>query len=171
MKARAIDACVCSGVGHRYFFSEEWLKSQYLALWGCVAQPAQRIGVFVTGSDLGRRWAFRSARIMREGRKRKREEMTIMTPEPYVTADDAAAHLKITRRQVLEMTRKGIIPAYPLGTGKHRRVWRFKISEVDAAIASGTRKPSASNEDRVLAETSSQRTMPIGSPRSQKGKL
>ena len=41
-----------------------------------------------------------------------------MTPEPYVTADDVATHLKITRRQVLEMTRKRIIPAYPLGVGR-----------------------------------------------------
>jgi excisionase family DNA binding protein len=91
-----------------------------------------------------------------------------MTPEPYVTADDVAEHLKITRRQVLEMTRKGVIPAYPLGVGQYRRVWRFKISEVDAAIASGIRKPSASNEDRVLAETPARRTMPDGSPRSQR---
>jgi excisionase family DNA binding protein len=98
-------------------------------------------------------------------------EMTTLTPEPYVTADDVAEHLKITRRQVLEMTRKGVIPAYPLGVGQYRRVWRFKISEVDAAIASGTRKPSATNEDRVLAEMPARRTMPVGSPRSQKGKL
>jgi excisionase family DNA binding protein len=94
-----------------------------------------------------------------------------MTPEPYVTADDVAEHLKITRRQVLEMTRRGIIPAYPLGVGQYRRVWRFKISEVDAAIASGIRKPSATNEDSVLAETPARRTMPVGSPRGQKGKL
>ena len=65
-----------------------------------------------------------------------------MTPEPYVTADDVAEHLKITRRQVLEMTRRGLVPAHPLGVGEHRRVWRFKISEVEAAIASGARKPS-----------------------------
>lgn len=93
-----------------------------------------------------------------------------MTPEPYVTADDIAEHLKITRRQVLEMTRRGLIPAHPLGVGEHRRVWRFKISEVEAAIASGARKPSASH-DEVLAETPARRTMPDGSPRSQKGKL
>jgi hypothetical protein len=93
-------------------------------------------------------------------------------PERFVTADDVATHLKITRRQVLEMTRRGIIPAYPLGVGEHRRVWRYKISEVEAAIASGARKPpSASNEDRGLAETPPRRTIPVGSPRSQKGKL
>lgn len=94
-----------------------------------------------------------------------------MTPEPYVTADDIAEHLKITRRQVLEMTRKGIIPAHPLGAGKYRRVWRFKISEVEAAIASGARKPPTTSENSVLDGMPAPRTMPDGSPRSQKGKL
>jgi helix-turn-helix protein len=82
--------------------------------------------------------------------------------EAFVTADDVATHLKITRRQVLEMTRKGIIPAHPLGTGEHRRVWRYKISEIDAAMAAG---------DTALAEMPTQRTMPVGSPRSQRRKL
>lgn len=94
-----------------------------------------------------------------------------MTAEPFVTADEIAAHLKVTHRQALEMTRKGIIPAYPLGVGQHRRVWRYKISEVENAIAAGTRKPSAPREDRDLAQKSAQRTIPVGSPRSQKGKL
>jgi excisionase family DNA binding protein len=94
-----------------------------------------------------------------------------MTPEPFVTADDIAEHLKVTRRQVLEMARKGLIPAYPLGVGEHRRVWRYKISEVDAAIAAGTRKRSTSNEVGALAQMPAQRTMSVGSPRSQKGKL
>ena len=58
-------------------------------------------------------------------------------PEPYVTADDLAAHLKITRRQVLEMTRRGVIPAHALGVGQSRHVWRYKITEVESAIASG----------------------------------
>jgi excisionase family DNA binding protein len=93
-----------------------------------------------------------------------------MTPETYVTADDVAEHLKITRRQVLEMTRKGIIPAYPLGVGKYRRVWRFKISDVETAIASGARKPAASHEGRGLAGMLAPRTMPDGSPRSQRRK-
>jgi hypothetical protein len=81
-----------------------------------------------------------------------------MTPEHFVTADDVAAHLKITRRQVLELTRRRIIPAHPLGTGEHRRIWRYKISEVDAAISSGAREP----------RTPTQRTMSDGSPRSQR---
>lgn len=98
-------------------------------------------------------------------------EQVKATPEPFVPADDLALHLKITRRQVLEMTRRGLIPAYPLGVGEHRKVWRYKISEVEAAIASGVRKPSVSPKEGALAGAPSQRTMPVGSPRSQKGKL
>jgi hypothetical protein len=94
-----------------------------------------------------------------------------MTPEPYVTADDIAEHLKITHRQVLEMTRRGIIPADPMGVGESRRLWRYKISRVEAAIASGARKPSASREEVPLAKKPAQRTIPVGSRRSQKGKL
>ena len=94
-----------------------------------------------------------------------------MTPEPFVTADEIAAHLKVTRRQALEMTRRRIIPAYPLGVGQYRRVWRYKISEVERAIASGRRKPFALLEGAGLAETPAQRKMPVGSPRSRKGKL
>jgi hypothetical protein len=97
--------------------------------------------------------------------------VTGQTPEPFVTADDVAAYLSVKRRQVLEMRKKGIIPAHPLGTGKRRKVWRYRISEVDAAVSSGARKPSASNEEGDLAENPTRRTMPVGSPRSRKGKL
>jgi helix-turn-helix protein len=95
--------------------------------------------------------------------------VTGQTPEPFVTADDVAAHLKFKRRQVLAMRRKGIIPAHPLGTGKRRKVWRYRISEVDAAVSLDARKPSASDGEGDLAEKSSQRTIPGGSARDRKG--
>ena len=90
--------------------------------------------------------------------------------EPYVTADDIAAHLKITRRQVLEMTRRGLIPAHPLGVGKCRRVWRFKISEVESVIASGVRKATSDAHNDSLAHRSSDGTIPPGSSPSQRRK-
>ncbi len=92
-------------------------------------------------------------------------------PERYVDANALAEHLSVTRRQILEMTRRGVIPGHPLGIGATRRVWRYKISEVETAIASGIRKPSATQEDVALAKTPAQRTIPVGSLRSQKGKL
>ena len=90
--------------------------------------------------------------------------------EPYVTADDLAAHLKITRRQVLEMTRRGLIPAHPLGVGKCRRVWRYKISEVESAIASGIRKPTCDPNNDGLARSGSDGTMRPGSSPSLRRK-
>jgi hypothetical protein len=94
-----------------------------------------------------------------------------MTTEPYVTADDIAAHLKITRRQVLEMSRRGIIPGHPLGIGASRRIWRYKVGEVETAIASGSRELFGLLNTHDLADHPARRTMLVGSPRSQKGKL
>jgi Helix-turn-helix domain len=103
--------------------------------------------------------------------KSNRSEATGFFPaEPYVTADDIAAHLKITRRQVLEMTRRGLFPAHPLGVGKCRRVWRYKISEVENAIASGVRKPASTPDNDSLACRSSDGTMRPGSSPSQRRK-
>lgn len=92
-------------------------------------------------------------------------------PERFVTADDIATHLKIARRQVLEMTRRGLLPAHALGVGEHRRVWRYKISEVEAAIASNARKTSASPSIDGLARRSTASTMPVGNPHSHRRKL
>jgi hypothetical protein len=77
----------------------------------------------------------------------------------------------VTRRQVLEMTRRGVIPGHPLGIGTNRKAWRYRISEVDAAIASRTRRPVDSQRADSLAERSTHRTISVGSPRSQRREL
>jgi excisionase family DNA binding protein len=92
----------------------------------------------------------------------------MMLPESFVDATTVARFLCITRRQVLEMARAGRIPAHPL-LGGRRKMWRFKLSEVDAA-ASGTRQPSRC-EDPALARKIPESTMRDGSPRSQKEKF
>jgi hypothetical protein len=92
-------------------------------------------------------------------------------PERFVDPNALAEHLSVTRRQILEMTRRGVIPGHPLGIGTSRKVWRYKISEVEAALASGVRKLYTSHKTDGLADHSARRTMPVGSPRSQKGKL
>lgn len=55
-------------------------------------------------------------------------------PERFVDANALAEHLSVTRRQVLEMTRRGIIPGHPLGIGTNRKVgatrsakWRARL--------------------------------------------
>ena len=62
--------------------------------------------------------------------------MTINTTcEPFVDAVAAGDFLRLRPRRVLEMARRGEVPAYPLGQGK-RRVWRFRLSELASAIGS-----------------------------------
>ena len=58
------------------------------------------------------------------------------TLEPYVGPEDAAKFLGINRLRVIRMARSGLLPAYPLGTGK-RRQWRFKLSELDRRVRGG----------------------------------
>jgi hypothetical protein len=84
-----------------------------------------------------------------------------MSPEPFVTADEVAQHLKITRRQVLAMARRNLLPGHPICFDRGRRMWRFKLSEVDKTIASRT------GESGVAVPPACIRIAP-GSPRSQK---
>ncbi|MBZ5658845.1 MAG: helix-turn-helix domain-containing protein [Acidobacteriia bacterium] len=55
------------------------------------------------------------------------------TPERFVDADEAAKFLSITRRRVLDLARARKLPGHPIGDGA-RRVWRFRLSEIAAAI-------------------------------------
>jgi excisionase family DNA binding protein len=95
-------------------------------------------------------------------------DVPMMTPEPFVTADEVADHLKIKRRQVLELARRNDVPAYPICLGKHRKMWRFKLSEVDQAIASRTRQAAVALESH--SQKSAYNTISVGSPRSRKEK-
>jgi hypothetical protein len=85
-----------------------------------------------------------------------------MTQEPYVSADVVADYLKIERRQVLALTRRGKLPARPLDPNATRKVWRFKLSEVDAAIA-------GNDPNGALSRVAAQSNNAAGSPRSQRG--
>ena len=57
-----------------------------------------------------------------------------MEIEPFVDATQAANFLYLRARRVLELARRGLIPAYPIGNGR-RRVWRFRLSELARALA------------------------------------
>jgi len=71
------------------------------------------------------------------------------TVEHFVDATIAAAFLSITRRQLLMMARSGAIPAYPASLGSRRRQWRFRLSELAAAISKGVKKPVSESTSRV----------------------
>ena len=68
-----------------------------------------------------------------------------MSPEPFVCADKAAEFLSVTRRYLLVLARQGIAGAYPLGTGRKRKIWVFRLSELASAIAGGNFKLACQN--------------------------
>jgi len=64
----------------------------------------------------------------------KESRQVTVAPEPFVSAQEAAQFLSVKRRYLLELARRGIAGAYPLGTGSKRKVWVFRLSELAAAI-------------------------------------
>ncbi len=54
--------------------------------------------------------------------------------ERFVDAVRAAEFLSLRPRHVLELARAGKLPGHPIGSGA-RRVWRFRLSELAAAVA------------------------------------
>ena len=66
-------------------------------------------------------------------------------PEPFVSAQEAAKFVGISRRFLTELARRGIAGACPIGTGELRKTWVFRLSELAAAIdrrdSSGYRRP------------------------------
>jgi excisionase family DNA binding protein len=62
----------------------------------------------------------------------------------WLTAKEAAQHLRVKERTVLKWAKQGRIPAHPL-SGSMRVTWRFLKSELDAMLA----LPSAAEQGRV----------------------
>ncbi len=62
----------------------------------------------------------------------------------WLTAAEAAVHLKIKPRTILKWAKAGTIPAHPL-SGAKRVTWRFLKSELDAMLA----LPSAAENRRL----------------------
>ena len=63
-----------------------------------------------------------------------RNESLTITPEPFVSANEAAQFLCVKRRYLLELARRGIAGAYALGTGSKRKIWVFRLSELAASV-------------------------------------
>jgi hypothetical protein len=57
-----------------------------------------------------------------------------MASEKFVDSIAAADFLSVKPRRVLEMARAGLLPGHPLGYGR-RRVWRFRLSELEASLS------------------------------------
>jgi excisionase family DNA binding protein len=61
----------------------------------------------------------------------------------WLTAREAAAHLKIKPRTLLLWVRQGEMKAFAL-SGTKRRVWRFRQADLDAALLESPVLPSIS---------------------------
>lgn len=81
--------------------------------------------------------------------------------EHFVSAEAVAEHLDIERRQVLQLTRSGKLPAHPIDPTAVRKVYRFRLSEIDAVISSRSQKS--------LAQSGIPRNNAIRQPRDQRG--
>lgn len=55
-----------------------------------------------------------------------------MDQERWVSVDEVAAHLGVTRDTIYRWMERKSLPAHRLG-----RVWRYKITEVDEWVRSG----------------------------------
>jgi hypothetical protein len=70
--------------------------------------------------------------------------------EYFVDPQAAAHYLRTSRKHVLEMVRKGIIPGHPLDPASQKKDWRFLLSELrDHMLKCGQRPPEAHNPRRV----------------------
>jgi excisionase family DNA binding protein len=59
----------------------------------------------------------------------------------WLTATEAAQHLKVKPRTLLLWVRQGKLKAYPL-SGVKRRIWRFRREDLDAALMTSPVLPS-----------------------------
>jgi excisionase family DNA binding protein len=72
-----------------------------------------------------------------------------LSQSEWLTAAEAATYLKVKPRSLLLWVRQGKVQAYAL-TGTHRRVWRFRKADLDAALLS--RPVISSDAPAVLTE-------------------
>jgi excisionase family DNA binding protein len=55
-----------------------------------------------------------------------------MNNEPWVSLDDIAKHMGVSRDTIYRAIEKRGLPAHKIG-----RLWKFKVSEVDALVREG----------------------------------
>ena len=97
----------------------------------------------------------------------KPDELSTDSPslEPFVDAQTAAKFWAIERRQLLAMARIGAIPAYPASLSSRRKQWRFRLSELSAAITKGLTKNVNQNGNCVDNWSRQSRSSRKGNPK------
>ena len=77
--------------------------------------------------------------------------MDSLGPENFVDADEAGKFLSLNRRRILELARAEKLPGHPIGDGL-RRVWRFRLSEIAAAVSSTGKSGFASRQKARMVQ-------------------
>ena len=80
-----------------------------------------------------------------------------MTPEPFVSVEEAVKFLPLSRRRLLALARKGIAGAYAIDIHARRKTWVFRLSELTATIEkinTENRIYLARNQDRIRSAVS-----------------
>lgn len=62
------------------------------------------------------------------------------TEREWLTSSEAAQHLKVKRRTLLQWVREGKVPAHKL-SGTKRHVWRFLKHELDGMLGPSSAVP------------------------------
>lgn len=58
--------------------------------------------------------------------------------DKWLTVDEAASYLRVSRRMIYKLTQQGRLPAYLIGEGRHRRYRRQDLDRVPRRINRGT---------------------------------
>lgn len=69
--------------------------------------------------------------------------MLMTTTEPWVSVEDVAKHLGVARDSVYRWIESRGLPAHKVG-----RIWKFKLSQVDAWVEAGGAKADDDGEAR-----------------------
>jgi len=67
--------------------------------------------------------------------------MTTNLQSEWLTVEEAAQYLKVKHRTLLLWVRQGKVKAFAL-SGTKRRVWRFRLADLDAALLESPVLPS-----------------------------
>lgn len=85
--------------------------------------------------------------------------------EPYVDASRIAEHLSLTRREVLKLTRARKLPAHAIDPSARRKIYRYKLSEIDEVLSRSL------TAQEALGFTIPSRHNDHRQPRDQRGKV
>lgn len=84
-------------------------------------------------------------------------------PEHFVDADMAAEYLGCSRKHILRLSRRGLIPGHPISLSHRRTTWRYLLSELRSWVLSNP----APAPTAVDSSVEIGRRMAGGSPRKE----